>query len=182
MFHEIMQDLIPINQKQTQSSFKRSAQKKRTGAIFSNMRQPCYKFFQYSFFLLPLMYSQMELTGVHSSTTPDKAAERTATTTANTHTLWPPDINLFKFISYGILMESAVNSILYPLFYCKTHLQTNVGELSGNALKDLYNQTNTIVKEFGFKEKKTKKFPEFDCYWNKIFVMVWVDKTIKNMH
>ncbi|ETO16951.1 hypothetical protein RFI_20387, partial [Reticulomyxa filosa] len=92
-----------------------------------------------------------ELTNLEIPLFCDTSSNEKSKPREHSHTYWPPDISLPKFLFNGVWMEFMVNGVLYPFYYCKTHLQTNVGELSGNALKDLYHQTSTIVKEFGFK-------------------------------
>eukprot|EP01083_Nonionella_stella_P313618 1126625_1 len=69
------------------------------------------------------------------------------------HNLWPSNISLPRFLFTGAILEIIGNGILYPFYFCKTHLQTNTNPLTGhgNPFVHLVKQAQSVVTENGIR-------------------------------
>jgi len=65
--------------------------------------------------------------------------------------LWPENVSATKFLVTGAMLEFIGNGILYPFYFCKTHLQTNTNPLSshGNPFVHLIKQAQHITEQNG---------------------------------
>eukprot|EP01084_Bolivina_argentea_P006272 11899_1 len=67
--------------------------------------------------------------------------------------LWPENVSATRFLLSGAILEFVGNGILYPFYYCKTHLQTNINPLTGhgNPFVHLIKQAQAITAQNGIK-------------------------------
>eukprot|EP00485_Elphidium_margaritaceum_P002103 CAMPEP_0202701692 /NCGR_PEP_ID=MMETSP1385-20130828/14764_1 /ASSEMBLY_ACC=CAM_ASM_000861 /TAXON_ID=933848 /ORGANISM="Elphidium margaritaceum" /LENGTH=270 /DNA_ID=CAMNT_0049359169 /DNA_START=123 /DNA_END=932 /DNA_ORIENTATION=+ len=71
---------------------------------------------------------------------------------SSSQSLWPEDVSPTRFVSVGLVLEFIGNGVLYPFYFCKTHLATNVHHSGhGNPFIHLVKQAEYIVAENGWR-------------------------------